>query len=802
MEQVVPQEAEVAQPAGSPAQDQEGHSEEDLRFLSALRELKAILAELLGEGPEGAGTTYADLRFGGKNYSYYLDPSTGGSRLQGSHGCAEKVFAQGRDFEALRWSMAALNYAEGRELEREFRRNLFATIEQVAVIATSQRRWQTAVRLSELMEQAQIEEFAADHFQVPGVAALLRAQAYSDAGIRDRAIDELRIGTSLLKGIERAKPNSLAPGVLSKLLIVTGNVHLAGGNREGLLKLVGECEDYLEAGRALKDEPLGRLHLLAGVDALERYRTGDDEEMALAARNHLLEAIGSAGLAEQGRQEAAITRLELMRLREPAGLTIEAYKDLQAQLEGKPFFPRSQLMLSCLGVHLALEEDSSLDLEVQRNGLKAAFDDMLARWREGTGRTSGTGFLWSQDRIEALATLCRAHLAGGPGGQQRALEQLLEVEQIASFARMLGAGVPSRERIDSALLGEGAGLLILLPSARGGWVVGLRAGEPSRWFPHAVSNATQDDLVEWTNLVGRSPGMLRNDAERSNRSERMAKLENGLAERLLSAEALEWIASCSALHVVDGDMLGRLSLEALPVGQGRLGLSLPLGYLPSIVTGVALAERGVSMPGGKERSLALLSATKLSLEDQAALGQGEIEFGRQQVDLLLEPFEKHRWFPHVSEGAEVFQSVREEGYTWVQVIAHGGQDLDRERSSVVLLEGGGRFGDREAEGLPVPPGIFVAACGSGLGPTRIGDPVSASLAGVLLRGGSRVVVLPVTSVPYEAGLVFMGAFNHSIADGASASLALLQARRAVAGDPRWSDPAYWAGFQAVGLALD
>ncbi len=793
---------EVAKPEAAPSLDLEGHSEEELRFLSAFREVRAIVGEILGEGPEGADCTYADLWFGGQNYGYFLDPATQGSRLQASFGTGQLLIDQGNELEALRWSMAALNYAEGRELEKEVRRNLYTTIEQIAVIAMSQRRWETSVRLSELMEQVQIEEFRVDQFLVPGVAGLLRAQAFLDAGIRDRAIDELRAATSFLNGLERENPGSLSPGVLSKLLIVTGNVHLAGGHREGLLELVAKCQGYLEADRAIRVETLGRLHLLVGVDALERYRTGGESQMAQEAEKHLLAAMDSKGLPEQGRQEAAISHLELMRLTENAGDTAQAYKELRAKLEGGSFFSRSKLILSCLGVHLALEGDSGLELEVERHRLQAAFDDMLAGWWEGTGRSSGTGFLWSQDRIEALATLCRAHLAGGAGGEQRALEQLLEVEQLASLARLLEAGVPSREQIDTALLGEGDGLLMLLPSARGGWVVGLRAGEPSRWFPHAVSNTTQDDLIQWANLVGRSPGILRSDAERSKRSERMEELQDGLAERLLSAEALDWIAGCSALHVVDGDMLGRLSLEALPVRGERLGLTMPLGYLPSITTGVALAERGLPMPPGKERSLALLSATELSPEDQAALGQGEINFGKQQVDQLLEPFPKHRWFPHVSEGAGVFHSIREDGYTWAQVIAHGGQDLDRERSSVVLLEEGGRFGDREAEGLPVPPGIFVAACGSGLSPTRIGDPASASLAGVLLRGGSRVVVLPVTSVPYDAGLVFMGTFNHSIAEGASTSLALLEARRVVAGDPRWSDPAYWAGFQAVGLALD
>jgi CHAT domain-containing protein len=89
--------------------------------------------------------------------------------------------------------------------------------------------------------------------------------------------------------------------------------------------------------------------------------------------------------------------------------------------------------------------------------------------------------------------------------------------------------------------------------------------------------------------------------------------------------------------------------------------------------------------------------------------------------------------------------------------------------------------------------VVLSACGSGLSPDYLSEPVG--LAAACLAAGARGVVAALWPVDDAVTLELMTHFYRGIADGATVPAALRQARRQVA--ERHPHPYYWAAFRYI-----
>ena len=93
--------------------------------------------------------------------------------------------------------------------------------------------------------------------------------------------------------------------------------------------------------------------------------------------------------------------------------------------------------------------------------------------------------------------------------------------------------------------------------------------------------------------------------------------------------------------------------------------------------------------------------------------------------------------------------------------------------------------------------VVLSACGSGLSPDYLSEPVG--LAAACLAAGARGVVAALWPVDDAVTLELMTHFYRGIADGATVSSALRQARRQVAA--RHPHPYYWAAFRHIAAQM-
>lgn len=93
--------------------------------------------------------------------------------------------------------------------------------------------------------------------------------------------------------------------------------------------------------------------------------------------------------------------------------------------------------------------------------------------------------------------------------------------------------------------------------------------------------------------------------------------------------------------------------------------------------------------------------------------------------------------------------------------------------------------------------VVVSACSSGLGPAVRGEGLLGITRGLMVAGAPQVLV-SLWDVDDLATSELMQRFYREIERGRAPAAALAAAQREIARDPRWSDPAYWAGFVLQG----
>jgi CHAT domain-containing protein len=99
--------------------------------------------------------------------------------------------------------------------------------------------------------------------------------------------------------------------------------------------------------------------------------------------------------------------------------------------------------------------------------------------------------------------------------------------------------------------------------------------------------------------------------------------------------------------------------------------------------------------------------------------------------------------------------------------------------------------------------VVLSACDTALGKQVLGEGL-AGLASSLFAAGAAQLVLTLTAVDAEASSEFLSQAYTGYLAGKPIGMehALTLARKSMAGQARWSDPYYWAGFVVVGRPTD
>ncbi len=263
-----------------------------------------------------------------------------------------------------------------------------------------------------------------------------------------------------------------------------------------------------------------------------------------------------------------------------------------------------------------------------------------------------------------------------------------------------------------------------------------------------------------------------------------------LAEALAPPAVVEHVAGTRrvALTLVGLHDLGGVPMEALPLGdRGHLGDHADLGYLPSVPVGVALARRErlrrgssstaqVVLVGGPDREQYGFELGPDAIADFVLTDRANALLGLGAEATVATLFE-----PGVAEA------------TALVLVAHGERDPVSGAATVLLAEadGDGVLDPMDFDSLArgsdaapaLPPLAVVFVCGAARQRILRGEDGAQGLAGGLLRGGARAVVLAQDDVEFAAARRFARVFGDEIVTGASPARALREGLLALDADP-------------------
>ena len=139
-------------------------------------------------------------------------------------------------------------------------------------------------------------------------------------------------------------------------------------------------------------------------------------------------------------------------------------------------------------------------------------------------------------------------------------------------------------------------------------------------------------------------------------------------------------------------------------------------------------------------------------------------------------------------------------YSIVHIASHGQFGSDPSRTFVLAFDGKLTMDDLEADIKFGPPRetplelLILSACETASGDDR----AALGLAGVALKAGARSALATLWYINDVASGTLITAFYQGLQSGLSKAQALRRAQMALAADPRWAHPAYWAPFLLIG----
>jgi tetratricopeptide (TPR) repeat protein len=706
----------------------------------------------------------------------------------------EELFQNGayeEGFERVAW--AADDYSDVPALLAEM---LLLAANTHEFLGTYAQAFDLASRSLEILESLPEDAEPSDFVGV--FASVVQAKILIHIGVVDEAA---RVLTQARRLAEEQQVESCE----GMLLTAETELAHARGDHEWVVEHVGSA---LAGGDIPGDGPQGRqlrrLDLAhAAALAAMQSRSSLDE-----SRQRLVESIEAIGIEDPTTWAPALTLCDLewtLGLEEAARDRIHSTVASIARSAALPGLTTRSNLAAVLG-RIALSEPEDREaLQAALVQLEQALTDLLAAWDSVPHRPGGVGFLHFDERRSLLATLARTYGAtsGPEAGALRTLEILLEVERRGSLAERMDVGDVSLERVRTALIPPGGGILAFVPSASGSVAITLDAQGGRLWdLPGA------DRWSEPSDRLAREmqPGKARDDGSHARLQHHAAQVRDLVLPTALDAHVSRW----EEILIVRAENMGWIPFEVLPlVGRdgNALGLELATSYLPSLRVGLGLLERRSRQRVKTATAASPTVLVAVGPTTQGAAGDsGELEvipWRDEDGRRLGAPWRRDRTSIEL-DAQRAVERILGAGAVDVElmiVLAHGTRDSDRERSQGFALAADQRLFAPDLGTLHAAPISVLVVCGANAGVIRRGDDLGSQLVGVFLDRGAEVVASSKTDLSFEASLALLEEFNAGLARGASPSRALHSARRRLSASRDFAHPAFHSNLTLTGLGF-
>jgi hypothetical protein len=398
--------------------------------------------------------------------------------------------------------------------------------------------------------------------------------------------------------------------------------------------------------------------------------------------------------------------------------------------------------------------------------LERVIQRLLAEWELRPRRPGSLGFLQVSDHRRALGTLTRVAVAahGDAKGAEIALGYWLQAQAKDSIGATLGAAPVELHEVRRALLPEGQGALVYLPSPGGTQLIALDR-DGARHFELPSRQTLRESCAAFEAALPPFEAAQWGDAEqRARHAAALGDQGTQLAALLLPPEVRQQLATWTGVTVVGGELLGRVPFESLVLPSGLLmGQALALERLPSLPLGVHLACRPTPPPGTAKR---LLLAAHLG----PPLGEAQ---ARRLTAAFAEPLVRRGSGVTIDwlRGADLF------GHSIVHLMVRGSSSGPGPGLVLAPGEGGASSATPEdvAE-LRLNGLVILSVCGGARGPARLGDDDLTRLGAAFLTAGARAVVLARAEIGFDATMDLMERFHQRLAKGDAPAEALRSAK--------------------------
>ncbi len=458
-----------------------------------------------------------------------------------------------------------------------------------------------------------------------------------------------------------------------------------------------------------------------------------------------------------------------------------------------------------------LQQVGPTQLTRVRDELEREFDEFLRSMEQASPRPGGIGFLhWGSQR-ELISECIETELALDPteAGKRRAFELALRAQRLGTFARKLGLGGVTLDDVRTRLLGEQDGLVLILPALERThvFVVGrttlehFRAPDRMRLLQKARAFAR---------VVGTPPELAATAASVNERASEIAARGQEFADALFTPAARELIDRWRGVYLCGLEFLEGPPLDALPWSAGvPFGCAHATSCVPSLAEALRASEAGTNhLPSRFE--LVLLSSPLHGARIRTEHPELQpLVLDDSEIERLARGFSSSRMLHLYGPAASLAELSRcsHECGALLEVFGHGVPSLHSERPAAIAVSAApGDEGLLDCDwieaNLDPPPFVALFACGTALGPSRLGDDTAAQLGNSLLFKGARCVLLSRAKLARGAMIALAEAFHAHLAEAnVTPAEALRRAREDLRRSSEWSDPFYFGNVSLLGAGL-
>lgn len=613
--------------------------------------------------------------------------------------------------------------------------------------------------------------------------ASLRGRHYRTLGVLDLASAQLRAAESDYRQL-----GSVPPGVLVEL----GELWTLS---ESFLQLLESLARWREQ-EAWLTEPTTqsqiRAALLLGFSELgarsELEREGGtadldelDERFAELARSIQQSAPQLGGVLRQIQRQRADLALRRGRPEDASDL-LEA---LEAETSSRSSLDEEALQVTLLTrTALALSAPRERLAELRARA-EDAVEAQFASWRRARRPSGSIGFLFPAFRRQLLSARIELELQLDPRrGAERGLELLLRAQSMARE----DLAVPTLAQLRERFLGPGHAALVILPGKDDGETHVFVVDDETLVHRRAASrDALRSRGESLGSLLAGLDAAEPQPGARELRARQIRSVARRLGQLLLPPEhpATERVRAATTLTVVGAELISNAPPDAWVIVD-----DLPLAVTHAVQSSASLPgalEAATRTREPFEHGLGVVANLALDAPLENALPLESFDVPDELLAPWRAPFEQDSWTltgVDVTRAALAKAAARLRRSACLVFLLHGVSLPELERGAALLLrspktgapeyltcEAVERAGD--LRGL-----VLLTACGTAIGPERLGDDQLAGLSGAVLRAGASAVLTSRNVLRLDDVHDLNRRLLAKIAEGIPATEALLQARRA------------------------